>query len=43
MNLTWPLRVILALLAASVLAMVFNAYLKPGFIVDIANRLLLCL
>ena len=37
------LRLLAALLMASTLAVVFNAYLKPDFIVDIANRLMLCL
>ncbi len=37
------LRALMALLGAGVLALVFHAYLQPGFIVDIANRLLLCL
>ena len=43
MNLSQSLRVFFALLAAGVLAIAFNAYLRPDFIVDIANRLLLCL
>ena len=37
------LRIALALLAAVMLAVAFNAYLQPAFIIDIANRLLLCL
>lgn len=35
--------VLLMLLGAAILAVVFQAYLKPGFIIDIANQLLLCL
>ena len=37
------LRLTLMLLGAAVLTMVFQAYLNPGFIIDIANRLILCL
>lgn len=37
------LRVLSMLLGAAVLAIVFQAYLKPGFIIDIANQLLMCL
>ncbi len=36
-------RAMLMALGAAVLAAVFQAYLKPGFIIDIANRLWLCL
>ena len=35
-------RVALALLAAITLSVAFNAYLQPAFIIDIANRLVLC-
>lgn len=37
------LRALLMLLGAALLAIVFQAYLRPGFVFDIANRLLLCL
>ena len=37
------LRALLLLLGAAMLATVFQAYLKPGFIITIANQLLLCL
>lgn len=37
------LRALLMLLGAALLAIVFQAYLKPGFIIDIANQLLICL
>ena len=37
------LSALLILLGAAILAVVFQAYLKPGFIIDIANQLLLCL
>lgn len=35
---TWILR----LAAAGVLALVFMAYLKPGFMLDLANRFYMC-
>lgn len=35
-------RAVLLLLAALVLAGAFIAYLSPGFIVDLANRFILC-
>ncbi len=37
---TW--RALAALVAAIVLALVFAAYLRPGFVLDMANRLWLC-
>ncbi|MEY3720728.1 MAG: hypothetical protein RL618_1247 [Pseudomonadota bacterium] len=37
------LRIVLMLLGTAMLAIVFQAYLKPGFIIDIANQFLLCL
>ena len=37
------LRITLMLLGAMMLGIVFQAYLKPGFIIDIANLFLLCL
>ena len=43
MSRTALLRVILSSVAALTLALIFSAYLKPDFIIDIANRLLLCL
>lgn len=36
-------RAVLTILVAAILAVVFQAYLKPGFIIDIANQLWLCL
>jgi hypothetical protein len=38
-RLTTALR---ALLAIAVLSAVFAAYLRPGFVLDLANRLWLC-
>lgn len=35
-------RALLALAAAVLLASVFAAYLRPGFMLDLANRLWLC-
>ena len=35
---TWLLRAAIA----SVLALVFAAYLQPAFVVDLANRIYLC-
>lgn len=37
------LRVLLAAISIAVLALVFLAYLQPAFILDLANRLFLCL
>ena len=37
------LRTVLMMLGDAILAIVFQAYLKPGFIIDIANQFLLCL
>ncbi len=37
-----PRRALLALSAAVLLASVFAAYLRPGFVLDVANRLWLC-
>lgn len=34
---------VLLLLAAAVLAWAFYGYLRPAFILDLANRLILCL
>ena len=31
------------LAAAALLALVFLAYLRPGFLVDLANQILLCM
>ena len=39
----YALRLLLIVLGAATLGAVFQAYLKPGFIIDIANQLLLCL
>jgi hypothetical protein len=35
-------RMVLRLLLAAVLAVAFLAYLRPAFIVDLANRIILC-
>jgi len=37
------LRTVLMMLGAAILAIVFQAYLKPGFTIDIANQFFLCL
>ncbi len=37
------LRALLIAIGAAMLAVIFQAYLKPGFVMDIANQLLLCL
>ncbi len=36
-------RPLLALLGAAVLALAFAGYLRPAFVVDLANRIWLCL
>lgn len=35
-------RIAGALLIAAILAAVFMAYLRPSFVVDLANRIILC-
>ena len=35
--------VLFALLTAGVLALAFSAYLRPGFVVDLATRWWMCL
>jgi hypothetical protein len=35
-------RLFCALLAAGLLASAFLAYLRPGFVIDLSNQLLLC-
>lgn len=35
-------RALAALIAALVLGLVFAAYLRPGFVLDMANRIWLC-
>ena len=35
-------RLLFAAIAAAVLALTFLAYLRPGFVVDLANRIILC-
>ena len=35
-------RLLLKLVIAAVLALTFLAYLQPGFVVDLANRIYLC-
>ena len=35
-------RMLAAIVVAAVLALVFVAYLRPGFVLDVANRLWLC-
>lgn len=37
------LRALLAAIVMAVLALFFLAYLQPAFILDLANRLFLCL
>ena len=37
-----PRRALLLALGAAMLAAIFQAYMRPGFIIDIANQLLLC-
>ena len=37
------LRVLLIMVGVALLGVIFQAYLKPGFIIEIANQLLLCL
>jgi hypothetical protein len=37
------LRALLLVLGTAVLALTFAAYLQPAFILDLANRLFLCL
>lgn len=36
-------RPLLAALGVLILALVFAAYLQPDFVVDLANRIILCL
>ncbi len=42
---TYPntLRAALTALGLAVLMMIFQAYLRPGFIIDLTNQLFLCL
>jgi len=35
-------RLLFAALLAAVLALVFVAYLRPAFVLDLANRIVLC-
>ena len=35
-------RLLTAALVAAVLALVFVAYLRPAFVLDLANRIVLC-
>lgn len=35
-------RPLIAVLVAGTLAAIFAAYLRPGFVVDLANRIMLC-
>lgn len=35
-------RLLLGCVAALVLALIFGAYLRPGFVLDLANRIYLC-
>jgi hypothetical protein len=37
-----PARVIACAAGALVLALVFMAYLRPGFLLDLGNRIALC-
>lgn len=34
---------LLLLLGAALVALIFSAYLRPAFMLDLANRLLLCM
>jgi hypothetical protein len=43
MNLMNTLRALLIAIGGAMLVVIFQAYLKPGFIIDIANQLFLCL
>ncbi|MFC7515422.1 hypothetical protein ACFQUU_10425 [Herbaspirillum sp. GCM10030257] len=36
------IQLLLGALGASVLALAFVAYLRPSFVVDLANRIVLC-
>lgn len=36
-------RLLLLLLAAALVALIFSAYLQPAFMLDLANRLFLCM
>jgi len=36
-------RALLMVLGAAILALAFYGYLRPAFILDLANRLILCL
>lgn len=36
------LRLLWAMIMATVLALVFMAYLRPAFILDLANRFVMC-
>jgi hypothetical protein len=38
---TWA-RTVAVAAGAAVLALVFMAYLRPGFVVDLANRFYMC-
>jgi len=37
------IRALLLLLGATLVALIFSAYLRPAFMLDLANRLLLCM
>ena len=36
-------RLLLLLLGAALIALIFSAYLQPAFMLDLANRLFLCM
>ena len=36
-------QAMLLLLSAALVALIFSAYLRPAFMLDLANRLLLCM
>jgi hypothetical protein len=38
-----PSRLLLWAAAAALMTLVFVAYLRPGFLVDLANQILLCM
>jgi hypothetical protein len=37
------IRAMLLLLGAALVAVIFSAYLRPAFMLELANRLLLCM
>ncbi|MGV8898915.1 MAG: hypothetical protein ACOH2B_06725 [Burkholderiaceae bacterium] len=35
-------RILIGIAGAALLALIFYAYLQPGFVLDLANRIYLC-